>query len=77
VANFGSGKVNAYRRSGRGWTFRGQLPVTLDGVWGIAFGKGGMSGPRDTLFYAAGPHEWIGASELNVRGELGAVRQAR
>jgi len=77
VANFGSGKVNAYRRSGRGWTFRGQLPVTLNGVWGIAFGKGGLSGPRDTLFYAAGPHEWIGASEINVRGELGAITPAR
>jgi len=77
VANFGSGKVNAYRRSGAGWEFRGQLPVTLDGVWGIAFGKGGMSGPTDTLFYAAGPHEWIGASELNVRGEVGAITPAR
>ena len=51
--------------------------MTLDGVWGIAFGKGGMSGPTDTLFYAAGPHEWIGASELNVRGELGAITPAR
>jgi uncharacterized protein (TIGR03118 family) len=77
VANFGSGRINAYRRDGRSWTFRGQLPVTLDGVWGIAFGKGGMSGPRDTLFYAAGPHEWIGSSELNVRGELGAITSAR
>jgi uncharacterized protein (TIGR03118 family) len=73
VANFGSGEINAYRRAGRGWTLRGRLPVTVPGVWGIAFGTGGMSGPRTTLFYAAGPHEWRGASELNVGGELGSI----
>jgi hypothetical protein len=32
-----------------------------------------MSGPRTTLFYAAGPHRWRGASELGVRGELGSI----
>lgn len=76
VANFGSGKIVAYRGSGQGWTYDGHLPVTLDGVWGIAFGMGGMSGPRTTLFYAAGPHEWIGATESNVGGELGAISPA-
>jgi uncharacterized protein (TIGR03118 family) len=73
VANFGSGRINAYRRVGEGWTLRGRLPVTVDGVWGIAFGAGGMSGPRTTLFYAAGPHEWRGPTELNVGGELGSI----
>ena len=77
VANFGSGRINAYRREGRGWTLHGRLPVTLDGVWGIAFGNGGMSGPRTTLFYAAGPHEWRGPTEENVRGELGSITPAR
>ena len=76
VANFGSGKIVAYRGSGQGWTYDGHLPVTLEGVWGIAFGMGGMSGPRTTLFYAAGPHEWIGATESNVGGELGAISPA-
>jgi len=76
VANFGSGKINAYRRTGDGWTYHGRLPVTLNGVWGIAFGTGGMSGPRTTLFYAAGPHEWIGATESNVGGELGSISPA-
>jgi hypothetical protein len=42
-------------------------------VWGIAFGNGGMAGPRTTLFYAAGPHTWRGASEVGVRGVLGAI----
>jgi uncharacterized protein (TIGR03118 family) len=73
VANFGSGRINAYARHGRSWTLRGRLPVTVPGVWGIAFGRGGLSGPRTTLFYAAGPHEWHGASELNVHGELGSI----
>ena len=73
VANFGSGRINAYRRVGDGWALSGRLPVTVDGVWGIAFGTGGMSGPRTTLFYAAGPHEWRGPTELNVGGELGSI----
>lgn len=77
VANFGSGKINAYRHDGDGWSYDGRLPVTLDGVWGIAFGTGGMSGPRTTLFYAAGPHEWLGATESNVGGELGSIRPVR
>ena len=77
VANFGSGRINAYRRVRDGWAFRGQLPVKLDGVWGIAFGTGGMSGPRTTLFYAAGPHEWLGPTEENVGGELGSIKLAR
>ena len=37
---------------------------SVNGVWGIAFGNGGQAGPRNTLFAAAGPHLWRGASEL-------------
>lgn len=74
VANFGSGKIDAYERDGARWALRRVLPVRVPGVWGIAFGTGGMSGPRTTLFYAAGPHRWRGGSELGVRGELGALR---
>jgi uncharacterized protein (TIGR03118 family) len=74
VANFGSGRINAYRRDGGGWESRGRLPVTVEGVWGIAFGAGGMSGPRTTLFYASGPHEWRGVTEQRVGGELGSIR---
>jgi uncharacterized protein (TIGR03118 family) len=77
VANFGSGRINAYRRGGDGWTYDGRLPVALAGVWGIAFGTGGMSGPRTTLFYTAGPHEWRGPTESNVGGELGSIRPVR
>ncbi len=73
VANFGSGRIVAYGRSGRRWTKRGVLPVRVQGVWGIAFGGGGLSGPRTSLFFAAGPHRWHGASEAGVGGSLGAI----
>jgi uncharacterized protein (TIGR03118 family) len=77
VANFGTGRINAYVRSARGWALRGALPVKAPGVWGIAFGNGGMAGPRTTLFYAAGPHTWIGSSESGVGGVLGAISPSR
>ncbi len=79
VANFGSGRINAYVRHGRGWSFKGQLqgrsgkPIAISGLWGIAFGNGAMAGPKDTLFFAAGPHRWRGASELGVHGLLGSI----
>jgi uncharacterized protein (TIGR03118 family) len=76
VANFGSGRINVYGRRGPGWTFRGRLPVAVPGVWGIAFGTGGMSGPHTTLFYAAGPHRWHGATEVDIHGVLGAITPA-
>ena len=76
VANFGSGRINAYARHGGGWTLRAQLPATAPAVWGIAFGRGGISGARTTLFYAAGPHRWRGATEVDVHGVLGSIAPA-
>ncbi len=82
VGNFGSGRIDAYARRDSGWSFRGQLrrrdgsPVVVSGLWGIAFGNGGMAGPRDTLFFAAGPHRWRGASELSVHGLFGSIAPA-
>jgi uncharacterized protein (TIGR03118 family) len=73
VANFGNGRINAYVRTDSGWRFAGRLGVKVPGVWGIAFGRGGMSGPRTALFYAAGPHTWSGDTEVGVRGVLGAI----
>ena len=76
VASFGSGRIDAYARRGGGWRFDGRLPVTVPGVWGIAFGRGGASGPRTTLFYAAGPHGWHGATEVDIHGVFGAIAPA-
>ena len=79
VANFGNGHLTAFRKSGGRWTFDGALagpdgkPVVLNGVWGIAFGKGGSAGATDQLFFAAGPHVWRGATEQAVHGLFGFV----
>ena len=45
----------------------------LNGVWGIAFGKGGSAGATDQLFFASGPHVWRGATEQSVHGLFGFV----
>jgi uncharacterized protein (TIGR03118 family) len=79
VANFGSGRINSYERQGRGWSFAGQLrrrdgePIAISGLWGIAFGNGAMAGPKDSLFFAAGPHRWRGSTEVDVHGLLGSI----
>ena len=80
VASFGSGEIDAYRRDATGWIHAGTLtgtngkPIVVNGIWGISFGNGDMAGPADTLFAAAGPHGWHGASELQVHGLLAAIR---
>ena len=79
VGNFGDGRINAYRRTRAGWEHDGALrdahgkPIVLNGLWGIAFGNGGAAGPDDTLFFASGPHDWRGETELGVHGLLGSI----
>ena len=73
VANFGSGRINIYGPRGRTWNYRGRMPITVPGVWGISFGTGDMSGARTSLFYVAGPHRWHGASEVDVHGVFGVI----
>jgi uncharacterized protein (TIGR03118 family) len=79
VGNFGSGRVTIFSRSGDAWRFDGYIkggngkPLEVPGLWGIAFGNGGMAGPHDTLFFAAGPHRWLGLSELDVHGLFGSI----
>jgi uncharacterized protein (TIGR03118 family) len=59
VGNFGDGTINAYKLNPN--TFAGQLRsstggiLTIDGLWGIAFGNGVRNQPSTTLFFAAGP----------------------
>jgi uncharacterized protein (TIGR03118 family) len=80
VGNFGDGRINAFRRSGNGWSYDGVLrnhhgrPLVVNGLWGIAFGNGGLAGPKNELFFASGPHDWRGETELGVHGLLGAIR---
>jgi len=59
VGNFGSGTIMAFGASGK---FRGLLkgaeecPVTIDGLWGLAFGAAGNAGVATDLYFAAGPN---------------------
>jgi uncharacterized protein (TIGR03118 family) len=60
VGNFGDGRINAYDPSTG--NFLGTLktdghPISIDGLWGLAFGNGGTAGDTNTLYYAAGPND--------------------
>lgn len=82
VGDFGDGRIVAFRRSGGTWRRDGELdgpggrPLVLNGLWALEFGNGGMAGPRDTLFFTSGPHEWRGPTEQSVHGLIGAIRPA-
>jgi uncharacterized protein (TIGR03118 family) len=61
VGNFGDGRINAVDPATG--EFLGQLrnadnrPITIDGLWALAFGGGPLSssGPTNSLFFTAGP----------------------
>ena len=61
VGNFGDGTINAYDLTK--YKFAGQLRssnggvLTVDGLWGIAFGNGVRNQSTNTLFFAAGPDD--------------------
>jgi uncharacterized protein (TIGR03118 family) len=62
VGNFGNGHINGFTWGD--WQPKGHLkvvghqPVTIDGLWAIAFGGGNAnSGPADSLFFTAGPDD--------------------
>jgi uncharacterized protein (TIGR03118 family) len=63
VGNFGDGRISAYHQSADGWEARGLVkgtdhrPIEIDGLWGIGFGNGANAGPKNTLFFAAGPND--------------------
>ena len=59
VGNFGNGHLQAFDPTDG--KFLGQLkdedggPITIDGLWGIAFGNGTAAGDRNALYFASGP----------------------
>jgi uncharacterized protein (TIGR03118 family) len=61
IGNFGDGTINVFDLS-RG-RFVGQLstpdrrPITIPGLWGLAFGNGLLGQPTNVLFFAAGPDD--------------------
>ena len=80
VANFGDGRIGVYHEVDRNrWAYRGALRtpdqrnIEINGIWGIEFGNGGSAGPRDALYFTAGPHTWRGETEEDVRGLFGTI----
>jgi len=63
VGNFGDGQINAYELGANGmYTHKGELrennhQITIDGLWALQFGNGANAGPKNTLFFTAGPNE--------------------
>ena len=60
VGNFGSGQIVAYdRNSGEflGFLHGARGPLTIDGLWGLAFGNAGSDGLPTELFFTAGPND--------------------
>ena len=59
VGNFGDGHINAYDPTTGVFVETLQdadgNPLVIDGLWGLAFGNGGSAGPKDTLYFTAGP----------------------
>ena len=61
VGNFGDGKINAYDLATGAFVGTlhrpGGSPLTINGLWGLAFGNGVDNQPTDTLFFTAGPSD--------------------
>jgi uncharacterized protein (TIGR03118 family) len=72
VGNFGDGRINAFDLSSG--EFRGQLrrasgrPISIDGLWGLAFGNGLLNQPTNSLFFTAGP----GDEQHGIYGRIDA-----
>jgi uncharacterized protein (TIGR03118 family) len=59
IGNFGDGQINAFDLQSGAPRGRLQTPdghaISIDGLWGIAFGSGVANQPTNALFFAAGP----------------------
>jgi len=60
IGNFGDGRINGYgpmRGTPLGALSGPNGPISIEGLWGIAFGNGFFNQPVNTLFFAAGPED--------------------
>ncbi len=74
VGNFGNGRINAYDPAtgaslGSLRDSKGK-PLWIDGLWGLAFGNGKAAGPKNALFFTAGPD----GEAHGLYGELQAIQ---
>ena len=80
VGNFGDGRIGVYQeRAGNRWAYLGALRtpdqqiLEISGLWGLDFGNGASAGPKETLYFTAGPHTWHDETEEGVRGLFGTI----
>jgi uncharacterized protein (TIGR03118 family) len=76
VGNFGDGRINAFDPTTG--ALKGTLssspgrPLSINGLWGLAFGNGATAGDATTLYYSAGPqdeeHGLFGKITANAAG---------
>jgi uncharacterized protein (TIGR03118 family) len=64
VGNFGNGRINAFSEGPSGHFHHVGLMhhpngvlVRIDGLWAIEFGNGNASGPKNSLYFTAGPDD--------------------
>ena len=74
VGQFGSGEILVFdpvtgHFKGRLLDSVTSLPITIDGLWGIAFGSGASSGAANALYFTAGP----GGEQHGFFGTITAV----
>ena len=80
VGNFGDGLIGVYHEIARNrWGYRGALRtpdqriIEINGLWGLEFGNAGSAGPKEALYFTAGPHTWHGETVEGVRGLFGTI----
>ena len=83
VGNFGDGRVGVYQERTRNhWVYLGALRtpdqqvLEVNGLWGLEFGNGASAGPREALYFTAGPHIWRDETEDEVGGLFGTITPA-
>jgi len=61
IGNFGDGRINAFQpTSGASLgplRNKANMPIHIDGLWGMQFGNGFANQPVNTLFFASGPDD--------------------
>ena len=71
VSNFGDGTINAFDLGTNAFVGQlldtGGIPLTIDGLWDLAFGNDGSAGSSSKLYFTAGPDD-------ETNGLLGFLR---
>jgi len=61
IGMFGSGQIASFDPATGNFMglmiSHGNIPVVIDGLWGLRFGNGASAGPSNVLFFTAGPHD--------------------